>query len=663
MLFGMKKNLFLVLLLSLGTNLTLFSDNSLNGGKGLIMTPSARFENEGAVKFIISNYDPINKINLIAYPFSWLEAQVYYNDINVRRYYPGSKQSYKDKGFSFKLKLKNEGYLPAIAIGFEDIAGTSIFKSEYIVFSKKFNNFDTSIGMGFGALASRSNVANFLRGGSRSEWDFSTGGEIVDDFFKGDAAIFGGISYSPNFLKNASFMVEYDTDDYSTYLDLVPGYSRYEPKSRFNYGANYRINENFSFSLGFIKGDELSASFNSKILINQRANKISSITNRSKSNNKYVSVLEDLRDHSIYVQNATFDEDRKQLYVNYSQSTYSDQIELADRIKDYLRENYSRDYEVILISNNGAFQLSQISYDGFSELPDPESPKIKEYEFNPRVIYPIYVWNLQPHLISHIGSPAGFFFGGIQGLFSSEVAINKNFQVNSSFTFPIYDNFDDLSYYSNPTNLYPVRTDIQEYLKQGKTGFDELTLNFYKDLPQNNFLQISVGHFEQMYSGIFGEYLYRPFNNFFSIGAEFSRVYQRAYNKGLSSFKDYSVNTAHVNLFAYEQKNRILLKLSYGQYLAKDKGFTLEFSRYFKNGARIGAFFSLTDIRKEEFGEGSFDKGIFIRYPINIFNKSRPSRTTSQFLYRPITRDGAAKLHFPRSLFDLTKDSQMIELN
>ena len=112
-------------------------------------------------------------------------------------------------------------------------------------------------------------------------------------------------------------------------------------------------------------------------------------------------------------------------------------------------------------------------------------------------------------------------------------------------------------------------------MKQGKTGFDELTLNFYKDLPQNNFLQISVGHFEQMYSGIFGEYLYRPFNNFFSIGAEFSRVFQRAYNKDLFSFKDYSVNTAHVNLFAYEQKNRILLKLSYGQQ-AQDS-FTLIF--------------------------------------------------------------------------------------
>ena len=49
---------------------------------------------------------------------------------------------------------------------------------------------------------------------------------------------------------DASFMVEYDTDDYSTYLDLVPGYGRYEPKSRFNYGAEYRINGNFSFSLG-----------------------------------------------------------------------------------------------------------------------------------------------------------------------------------------------------------------------------------------------------------------------------------------------------------------------------------------------------------------------------------------------------------------------------
>ena len=103
----------------------------------MILNPNARFQNEGNINIGTSYFEPFNKISLTAAPYDWFEASVYYTDINVRRYYPGSEQSYKDKGFSFKFKIKDEtSYLPQIAVGFEDIAGTSLFKSEYIVFSK-----------------------------------------------------------------------------------------------------------------------------------------------------------------------------------------------------------------------------------------------------------------------------------------------------------------------------------------------------------------------------------------------------------------------------------------------------------------------------------------------------------------------------------------------
>ena len=49
--------------------------------------------------------------------------------------YPGYEyQSYKDKGFNFKVRLKKEGVLPALAVGFNDFAGTGLYSSEYIVF-------------------------------------------------------------------------------------------------------------------------------------------------------------------------------------------------------------------------------------------------------------------------------------------------------------------------------------------------------------------------------------------------------------------------------------------------------------------------------------------------------------------------------------------------
>ena len=65
----------------------------------------------------------------------------------------------------------------------------------------------------------------------------------------------------------------------------------------------------------------------------------------------------------------------------------------------------------------------------------------------------------------------------------------------------------------------------------------------------------------------------------------------------------------------------MLFHLRGGRYLAKDSGVTFDFSRIFRSGMRVGAFFSLTDISFEEFGEGSFDKGFYFHVPLEIFSQ------------------------------------------
>lgn len=627
------------------------------------MTPSAKFSNDGEVRMIISKYSPINKINLVAMPFSWLEASVYYNDINVRRYYPGSDQSYKDKGFSFRLKIKDQGHLPAIAMGFEDIAGTSIFKSEYIVATQDLGNFEYSLGIGFGALGSKDNINNFFRSGERTGWDFSTGGEVnYKDFFKGKSAVFGAIKYKPSFLKGAALIYEYDTDNYSQYYELVPGYKRYKPRSSKNIGIKIPINNNFSLGVAHIKGNELAVSLEAKINISQkRKDNINFFSSNNKSSEK--TILNDLRMHGVFIQNINIDHEKKEISISYAQSSFHDQKLLAKKIKDYLRMFHAaRSYEININVINGAFKLSSFNYYAFTDKANITQYKEKEYTFNPKVIFPIFNFSLGPNITSHIGSPSGFFFGGVEGMLNGEIAFTRNLQLNLSYTFPIYDDYNELNYESNPTNLYPVRTDIQQYLKFGKTGFNEFTLNYYFNSGNQDFFQTSIGHIEQMYSGIHFEYLKRPFKSMFSYGLELSRVYQRDFTKSFTKFKDYRVNVGHLNLYTYEPKNKILFHLSAGKYLAGDKGVTLDVSRYFKNGAKIGFFFSQTNISAESFGEGSFDKGVYINYPLYIFNKNRSSRSFSKYLYRPIQRDGAAKINFSRSLFDLTMDAQLIEI-
>ena len=133
---------------------------------------------------------------------------------------PVCAQDAKDKGFNFKLRLKEENEIwPAIAIGINDIAGTGYYNSEYIVASYGMNKTDFHFGLGWGLLnGSKNSFKNPL-------------GKIDDSFYNRLSAIdtkdqggqfdpsryFSGETVSPFFgvthALNERFLIklEYDT--------------------------------------------------------------------------------------------------------------------------------------------------------------------------------------------------------------------------------------------------------------------------------------------------------------------------------------------------------------------------------------------------------------------------------------------------------------------
>ena len=156
---------------------------------------------------------------------------------------------------------------------------------------------------------------------------------------------------------------------------------------------------------------------------------------------------------------------------------------------------------------------------------------------------------------------------------------------------------------------------------------------------------ITGGILEDMFSGIGIEYLnFKPDNNF-SFGAELFTVKKRDYNWGFGHL-DYE-NTIITANFYYRNYGLIPfdLKISAGEYLAGDVGTTLELSRKFSNGVSFGAFATFTDVSSEQFGEGSFDKGIFFNIP--IFGNS------IAYTWKPLTKDPGATLVRRNNLNDL----------
>jgi hypothetical protein len=157
-----------------------------------------------------------------------------------------------------------------------------------------------------------------------------------------------------------------------------------------------------------------------------------------------------------------------------------------------------------------------------------------------------------------------------------------------------------------------------------------------------------------MFGGIGGEVLYRPFNKKYSIGLSAHKVKQRGYKQRFS-FRDYETFTGHLGMY-YDFPKGISGQLLIGKYLAGDKGATMDLSRRFGSGFTLGVFATKTDMPKEIFGEGSFDKGFYFSIPTQLFYTDYRTGAIS-FGLHPLTKDGGALLNQHNSLFSILGDS------
>ena len=121
--------------------------------------------------------------------------------------------------------------------------------------------------------------------------------------------------------------------------------------------------------------------------------------------------------------------------------------------------------------------------------------------------------------------------------------------------------------------------------------------------------------------------------------------------------RDYDTWTGHLSAYLETGIEDIEAKLSVGRYLAGDWGTTLDLSREFDSGVRVGAWATWTDA-DEDFGEGGFDKGLYLSMPFDaLFTRS--SRDRADIAWRPLTRDGGATLNRRYSLYDLTEERDL----
>jgi hypothetical protein len=204
----------------------------------------------------------------------------------------------------------------------------------------------------------------------------------------------------------------------------------------------------------------------------------------------------------------------------------------------------------------------------------------------------------------------------------------------------LYGNFNTLRPASSA--MPHVRTDFLEYYSKGRNGIGALTANYrYRITPEITAI-VRAGYLESMYAGAGGEVLWRPLGERWAIGADLYEVQKRGFDR-LFDLQNYRIMTGHVSLYYASPWYQINAALRVGRYLAGDRGYTLELTRRFSTGVEIGAFFTKTNVTAEQFGEGSFDKGFILRFPIGYILPVNTQAEVGMDI-RPVQRDGGQRL-------------------
>ena len=662
------------------------SSPSNYGDTGLLEIPNARFMKEASLRFNFSSSYPNEFTTITASPFKWLESSYRYTEIKNELYGPSQysgNQSLKDKGFDLKMKLIGEGYYrPAVALGLRDIAGTGIFSSEYLVATKSLGNFDVTAGLGWGILGSADSIRNPLISLSESfqirTGSFKEGGEFkYTDWFSGTAALFGGVEYHLR-KYGLKLIAEYDSSspDKSTISPL-------EVKSNFNLGLNYHVSNNLQLGLSFERGTNFRMSFSLKgnflkdTISKPPPKNIIALSKEQKKKSFenpdifYRSLNKSLRDEKIFIQSATLKD--AEVSVAIASSRFSNIPRMSGRSAAIISALASEDVDRMNIHvMNGDLEIATLKINrnkfdaakAFKGSPqevlkvslidsNSNNPLISDSDFNPRIDFPEFSWTMSPALKHQIGGPEGFYLGQIFWKTDTTIKFRRNLSLYTSFGINLYDTFNDLK---NPSqsNIPHVRSDIQDYLSEGKNNLQRMKLEYMFSPFKDIYMRADLGLIEEMFGGFGGEILYRPIDNDYSLGLSVHRVKQRGYKQRFS-FKEYETTTGHASLY-YDFPMGISSQISIGRYLAGDKGATIDLSRRFTSGFVLGIFATKTELSAEEFGEGTFDKGFYFSIPTSLFYSDFRTGNIS-FGLHPLTKDGGAFLIQHNSLFSILGDS------
>ena len=661
------------------------------GGVGLLKTRTARMAPDSTLSTGVAWNQEQQRYALTFQAAPWLETTFSYSGFDL----PSGGTF--DRQFDVKVRLWEESlYIPEIAVGLQDFLGTGIFSGEYIVASKRVGPLDLSFGVGWGRLASRSVASNPLsQVGDRfrtRDIDPGLGGEVnFGQFFRGeDIGVFGGVSYDTP-IDGLRVIAEYDSDR----NDRVEGID----DNPFNFGLVYDVTPGIQVGASYLAQDEitLSAAF-------------STVTKEWVQDEPPGE-----RPPAFHVRKARGDADggadllvapvQPLLFTPASRAdlptvlsgmlgaegltltrmqTGADTLRVVIDNKRYRPTPKAVGRAVRILSRYAPAEIDtfQVAIDqrgietaeflfdradleasayevGYSIAPSflpstyitPGSRPVSGQE-NIFSVYPDYNYSIGPEVCLQTFDPDEPLRAQLDLELNASVEVRRGLHLSTIIGTDLIGNFDGNTRESDSV-LPRVRTEFPRYNRATDIGVYSLIGEYLFSPMPDVYAKVTGGLIEQMFGGIGGELLWRPPNSRLAWGVEAFYVKQRDFDT-LFSFRDYDVVTGHASVYWDTPYNNWNVALHAGRYLAGDFGATLELKRRFANGWEIGAFATLTDVPFDDFGEGSFDKGLTLSVPLD-WGLPTDTQSTADITLRPVQRDGGQRLRVPSRLFSMTQ--------
>ncbi|EHL97356.1 hypothetical protein HMPREF9946_04236 [Acetobacteraceae bacterium AT-5844] len=664
------------------------------GGVGLIEIRNARFRDDGTLEAgaAIRHQRRFWFVNFQALPF--LETTF---RLTERLDATSGSGMTTDRSFDLKLRLWRESdYLPAVAIGLQDFIGTGLYSGEYIVASKRWGGLDVTAGLGWGRLGTGGEWNNPLgyideRFDTRSR-SVGRGGTVQTNWFQGeDVAPFGGVEWTvPSFatpwgdVDGLRVKAEWSGDSLRDERGGYPARNaggRGEARSRFNYGlqwsnewldagvfATHGTDVLFRLSLRLNPNDPPSIPPPAPPPLRPRpAASLAPVDEAALAGQVFAALTEagftplafrlEGQTAEIAVEGGRF-AGQPQVAARVLRAT---QHLLPVRVAMLRLRWWQAGAEIAVLEVPRAMlegtMTGRISPEEAwaSTLSAPATGVIQPGSLEPSGLH--WDWAVEPRLSLQLGDPTRTLRWQTGVAAGGRISLGAGFSIAGSVAQSLMGNLGGSP--PSDSQLPHVRTDYGRYAEEGTTSIPGLYGERIWNVAPDVFARATVGWLEPMFGGVSGEVLWRPFDRGFALGLDLNWVKQRDFDGGLG-FRNYSTTTGHLSLYADLPFWNLYGVLRGGRYLAGDWGGTVEIGRRFASGIEVGGFATFTNVSAAQFGEGSFDKGLYVRIPLSLFGAD--SRARGGVLIRPIQRDGGQRLSVDNPLWEVTRDGRVTML-